>query len=387
MTWRRLGVPYHSQDGSNYCGPAVAQMVGAYFGRRAAGVDQAQEMAIARQHNQIKSGEFVTDPVGLEALLRRATSHLLPPARPAYRFERHLNALDATRRILASVALGYPACTLIDQGHWCVVEGYQTMPAAVPSGRRLSWIWLNSPRPNNYAPPIPPHADPDECGIRFNTGTLQDGVDLREWYGPTLEESFAASHFFGKPFVSVAVDGPDFPYEIEASAEKEGGFEPAFHFEALTLRLRGFLEASGESIDAQVPLTPGAANLEEVVAVHVRGDDATEDYHLGRIGGVGGGVGWVLLRNTAQPIRRVGFYGAAGWTWRSSAAEARAVAAQRFPGRTIEVVSERLEWTPSQEFRSPSQPFREIRFADGGRAYVGLDGRLHTQLTEPRPGG
>ncbi len=187
--------------------------------------------------------------------------------------------------------------------------------------------------------------------------------------------------------MSVAVDGEEFPYAIEANAEKEGGFEPAFLPAALTLRLRGFLETAGESVDPKVPLTPGAANLEEMVAVHVRGDGALEDYHLGRIGGAQGGVGWVLLRNSAQPIRRVGFYGAAGWTWRSTAAEARAVAAQSFPGRAIEVVSERLEWTPSQEFRSPSQPFREVLFADGGRAYVGLDGRLHTQLTEPRPGG
>jgi hypothetical protein len=295
--------------------------------------------------------------------------------------------LEATQRILASVALGFPACTLIDQGHWCVVEGYETTPAAVPSGSRLSWIWLNSPRFNDSAPPLPPHADPDDCGIRFNTGTLQDGADPPEWFGPTLEESFAASNCFQAPFVSVAVDGGEFPYTIEANAEKEGGFEPAFLPAALTLRLRGFLASAGESLDARVPLTPGEAGFEEVVAVHSRDDAAGGDYYLGRIGGAGGGVGWAVLRNLAQPIRRLGLYGAAGWTWRSTADDARAVAAQRFPDRAIEVVSERLEWTPSQEFRSPSQPFREVLFADGGRAYVGLDGRLHAQLTEPRPGG
>ena len=253
--------PYHQQDRSTFCGPAVAEMLLAKFGPRT--LDQLE---IARESSE-PVGDVGISPDGMVQALtaKRPTGFdsrfiAYPDSDREAGIKRIVDALFATR-------LPVPALVFGTDPHWLLVTGAVIDDAPRPGGGfELHGFYVANPAPvtasqiddgtpSQYPTPPPPHGDRDGCG----DGGLQGGryayVSAASWrrhHWPLPEPGKRA-----RPFVSITTT------HVPSQAEL----------------LAAGIEAIAPPLTATSPIANGNAALPAAkVAVQGSGIDASQPF-------------------------------------------------------------------------------------------------------------
>ena len=200
MTWRYLaGCKYHTQDGGEYCGPAVAMMILSWLGVEAHNLDQGALFVEIQRANRLGGG-WRTGPWGLASVLRE---------RSGKGFDAYIK--DSVRAGTYSIvrtleATGAPVAALVfGAKHWVVITGAETSasPRSDPSCT-IKGLWVNNPINNALSP----HRANDRCGAGDSLGVEDDWVPYSEWEERYFTGTTRASSGAERQFIFVRTTEP-----------------------------------------------------------------------------------------------------------------------------------------------------------------------------------
>jgi hypothetical protein len=200
-----LGVGYHQQDTSYYCGAACAQMVLHTVGQPLLSQD---DLYNDNHSHTIEPSSWSTPPDGLQWTLNNLQS-------TKYFALDSLDSEDAISRMLCWTIHFWKVApiALVENGnHWVVVHGY-TASAAPSSSDDLSYTIssfdINDPWPPTPTPaPPPPHGDADVCGTGGARGVATSNVAYATWQADYMTANVFGTQWLGK---YVAVCDPSRP--------------------------------------------------------------------------------------------------------------------------------------------------------------------------------
>jgi hypothetical protein len=150
-----LDVEYFSQQDSNFCGAASAQMLLHYLGMETASIEQQTLFnEIKTFHSKDDFDEALWPGSSPEALMDELNTRF---KKNSYELLQSYMTTDLgeslTRAMIWGVHQGYPSIALMNGGaHWVVVNGYETdeLPRSVAdSSYRINAIWILDPVAND----------------------------------------------------------------------------------------------------------------------------------------------------------------------------------------------------------------------------------------------
>ncbi len=393
------GAPYHQQDGYDFCGQAVAQMVLGSLGR-----DLGDQRTMRRQAS-IKHPDTTPEELCLN----------LNPASGGADFGvcSDLTARDGVLRISGGIAELGPAvpALVLDGGHWIAVTGvsYDGDPSSASSG--VMGFFIHDPEPQNPRFPCPesgrviarPHQIDDTCGIfppRCSTdyGSGNTFVTMYEWLNfywrsPSRRGTFVSIRRGAQASGPLRGSISDVPPQVVPAGSVLS--KPEACVAAMAGIERYGLRDPGSPLAAAVAGVE--ARPEDVYTIAERPGNgqlgSSEPYYL------------VMLRRGHEPVANVRV-GCADGRFLSLQAPRSDVpgpsqmydfakaALARYASQThnldVLVIPDRrytlhptLVWRPCRQSMSPFYPFVQINLA-GSLAYASLDGRVHSRLERHR---
>jgi hypothetical protein len=347
-------IPYHQQDHTNWCGPAVAMMI-----LDAVGQQKPQQRAlIGALHDDPKN--TATDPRDLKRVLNDDAL----PEFATFDFVPGSSFNQATSQIALRVAGGAPVAAVVyGTGHWVVVTDVN-IDYAQTAGNVLRGFYIHCPSIRTPAGDYV-HTPADCCGTTHDCGGLEENQYVSYACWKDLLFKGSADENGDLEFVAIAgsgaargtivppkrttilnpqkqCDGSIFPALATASAsagmasdkfDQSGALQSAFR--CTTWDSPSLIYGLFNLPEAMYYLVPAVRN--GLVTGVVRVNALNGDF-LGAAA-VKDGVINVFLQEDAR------------YDW-------------------IPAGKRRLVWAPSLQSRSPFDPFLEVRDHDGNVTYV-----------------
>lgn len=147
---------YHIQDGSNFCGAAVAMMVLAQQGQSFTTLDQVT----------LQGALVLGAPPNVATLPDKLADTLNDRIPDRFRVVPASSAPDVARHVLRSLMQDIPsAVPMYTDNHWTVIEGMDTDVTPAPGQPyEISVVWVHNPMPIAVVK-VPPHSLGDNCRL------------------------------------------------------------------------------------------------------------------------------------------------------------------------------------------------------------------------------
>jgi hypothetical protein len=401
MSWESImNSRYHTQDQSNYCGPATAMMILAEMGVPYSDLDQDDLYAEIHSHNAHPSG-WSSDAEGLRYTLndRKPTVHL------GFIVAKAMSQEQGAQNLLWTL-INYhtsPGVLVFYGGHWNVVCGVRTDQDPMSGNYTIEGFYHQNPVWFTPPPP-PPHDGSDTCGSGSSHGVANQFTTYASW----LSDWFTGFNYDDPSGNNqwVSVDDPaapriDLPKRRPLKYLADGRLlissQQAIKFAEMGLEEYRLAEGAPHKQILQ------GGRLSEPVVVH-RLDRPGNYYHL---------VPWEhdsMIAGVIEIDARFGifksFYSFAapiqgGLLDSKSSKELHSQIAKRVEGLKVQIPGEQgfvtirpgtycilpvLVWTPCRESWSPALPFHMV--TTGSQIlYVRIDGQVFTHLTTNVHGG